>query len=81
MPIKTQINWFETLIVTKKREDIVNLIRDLMIKSNKNIELPEIALPTENGKLIALPDFSEEHGEFEEDEAHADQSEVKEVFF
>lgn len=52
-----------------------------MIKSNKNIELPEIALPTENGKLIALPDFSEEHGEFEEDEPHADQSEVKELYF
>lgn len=39
-----------------------------MIEENKNIILPEIQLPTENGRLLELPDFSEEHGEFEDEE-------------
>lgn len=39
-----------------------------MDANKKNISLPEIQLPTENGKLLELPDFTEEHGEFEEEE-------------
>lgn len=76
LPIKTLMNWFETIVVTKKREDIVNLIKSLLIKNNRNVELPEIQLPTENGKLIALPDFTEEHGDFEDDD-----TEHTEVFY
>lgn len=70
------MNWFETIVVTKKREDIVNLIKSLMIQHNKNVELPEIQLPTENGKLIVLPDFLEEHGEFEDDDGQTGLGEV-----
>lgn len=71
------MNWFDTLVVTKKREDIANLIKRLMEETNKNIVLPEIQLPTENGKLLELPDFSEEHGEFEdEEEMYTECSEV-----
>lgn len=62
------VNWFDTLVVTKKREDIVNLIKKLMEENKRNVQLPEIQLPTENGKLLELPDFTEEHGEFEEEE-------------
>lgn len=62
------VNWFDTLDVTKKREDIVNLIKRLMAENSMNIQLPEIQLPTENGQLLELPDFTEEHGEFEEEE-------------
>lgn len=77
-PIKQLINWFDTLVVTKKREDIANLIKRLMEETKKNIVLPEIQLPTENGKLLELPDFSEEHGEFEdEEELYTECSEVK----
>lgn len=39
-----------------------------MSEHNKSCELPDIQLPTENGKLLALPDFTEEHGEFEDAE-------------
>lgn len=39
-----------------------------MEEANKNIILPEIQLPTENGQLLEFPDFSEEHGEFEDEE-------------
>lgn len=71
------VDWFDTLVVTKKREDIVNLIKRLMDANNKKISLPEIQLPTENGKLLELPDFCEEHGEFEEeDDIDAECSEV-----
>lgn len=68
LPIKQLINWFDALVVTKKREDIVNLIKKKMAENNRNIILPEIQLPTEDGKLLELPDFTEEHGEFEEEE-------------
>lgn len=39
-----------------------------MDENSMNVQLPEIQLPTENGKLLELPDFTEEHGEFEEEE-------------
>lgn len=69
LPIKQLINWFEAIVVTKKREDICNLIKSLVSRYNPNIPpLPDIQLPTENGVLIELPDFTEEHGEFEEDD-------------
>lgn len=71
------MNWFETIVVTKKREDIVHLIKRLMIANNKNIDLPDIQLPTESGKLVVLPDFLEEHGEFEDDDGHQEMGEVK----
>lgn len=77
-PIKQLINWFDTLVVTRKREDIVNLIKQKMAEYNRNIPLPEIQLPTENGKLLELPDFTEEHGEFEEEEDV--DTEIPEVF-
>lgn len=65
-------DWFDTLVVTRKREDIVNLIKRLMDANNKKITLPEIQLPTKNGELLELPDFTEEHGEFEEEEEDID---------
>lgn len=51
-----------------------------MIEHNKNIELPDIQLPTENGKLLALPDFSEEHGEFEDEQANTENNEEVFIF-
>lgn len=68
LPIKQLVKWFDTIIVTRKREDIVNLIKLKMEEANKNITLPEIQLPTENGQLLEFPDFTEEHGEFEDEE-------------
>lgn len=57
----------------------MNLIKRLMDENNKKISLPEIQLPTENGKLLELPDFTEEHGEFEEEEEI--DAECSEVIF
>lgn len=77
LPIKHLNNWFESIIVTKKREDIALLIKDLISTHNHDAPpLPEIQLPTLNGKLLELPDFTEEHADFEEgEEAEAFQRE------
>ncbi|XP_052895861.1 uncharacterized protein LOC128303049 [Anopheles moucheti] len=59
LPIEQLEDWFETITVTKKREDICNLIKTLVEKHNPNVlPLPSIELPTLNGKLIM--DFDNE---------------------
>ncbi|XP_075164173.1 sentrin-specific protease 6-like [Haematobia irritans] len=65
IPIKQLANWFDTLTVTKKREDISKLLQKLMNElngPNNKVMLPEIPFPTLNGQLI------ESNPEFEEDE-------------
>ncbi|KRT80658.1 Peptidase [Oryctes borbonicus] len=50
LPIHQLKNWFEEMTVTRKREDISKLIKELMTKYNKDPGiLPEIVLPTLNG--------------------------------
>ncbi|XP_012059449.1 PREDICTED: sentrin-specific protease 6-like [Atta cephalotes] len=53
LPIKILETWFEEIVITKKREELSNLIIKLMnnTKGNKPINLPTITLPTQNGKL------------------------------
>uniref|UniRef100_A0A182YT83 Ubiquitin-like protease family profile domain-containing protein n=2 Tax=Anopheles stephensi TaxID=30069 RepID=A0A182YT83_ANOST len=69
LPIKHLQKWFETIVVTKKREDICNLIKDLIEKHDASVlPLPPIELPTLNGKLICDPSESANEPEFEEDE-------------
>lgn len=61
--------WFEPIVATRKREDISNLIRNLMEKFKlSSISLPEIAFPTIDGQLVEPSDFTDEHADFEEDE-------------
>lgn len=56
LPIKSLMNWFPQDIVTRKREDISNLIKELMVKQNvKDIELPKLEFPTIDGKLVEQP--------------------------
>ncbi|KAK9692716.1 Ulp1 protease family, C-terminal catalytic domain [Popillia japonica] len=67
LPIHQLKNWFDEITVTKKREDISKLIKELMTKYNKDISiLPDILLPTLNGKL--LPRIDEEEDEFDEED-------------
>lgn len=47
-----------------------------MNRNGKSIELPKIQLPTENGQLLDLPDFLEEHADFEEEETAPENPEV-----
>lgn len=52
-PMNKQLsNWFDSIVVTRKREDISNLLKKLVGKySPENLPLPDIPLPTLNGKL------------------------------
>lgn len=66
-------NWFEPIIVTKKREDISHLIKSLVSEYKScSTPLPDIQLPTKDGELVEIPDFSEEHANFEEE--HLEES-------
>ncbi|XP_043675797.1 uncharacterized protein LOC122632713 isoform X1 [Vespula pensylvanica] len=53
LPIKTLKHWFEEIIVTRKREEISKLLTKLMnaTKGDKNITLPVVNFPTQDGKL------------------------------
>lgn len=69
IPINGLKGWFEEMVVTKKREDISNLIRELMVKHGKDPDmLPEILLPTLNGELFSNYEDEPDEEEDEEDE-------------
>ncbi|XP_012219904.1 uncharacterized protein [Linepithema humile] len=53
LPIKTLKTWFEEIIVTRKREELSQLLIKLMnsTKGDKTINLPTVNFPTQDGKL------------------------------
>ncbi|XP_076676841.1 uncharacterized protein LOC143373447 isoform X2 [Andrena cerasifolii] len=53
LPIKTLKNWFEEIIVTRKREELSKLLIKLMnaTRGDKNITIPVVSFPTQDGKL------------------------------
>ncbi|XP_011878118.1 PREDICTED: uncharacterized protein LOC105567668, partial [Vollenhovia emeryi] len=53
LPIKILKNWFEEIVVTRKREELSNLLIKLMnnTKGDKTINLPTVNFPTQDGKL------------------------------
>ncbi|XP_011631462.1 uncharacterized protein LOC105423416 isoform X2 [Pogonomyrmex barbatus] len=53
LPIKTLKTWFEEIIVTRKREELSNLLIKLMndTKGDRTINLPTVNFPTQDGKL------------------------------
>lgn len=53
IPIKEIKDWFEEIVVTRKREEIANLIKSLMKEYGKDTKLlPDISFPTLNGELV-----------------------------
>ena len=71
IPIKQLNNWFDTIIVTRKREDISELLKKLINEKNggsQKLILPDIPFPTLNGELVEQPEdfnieFEEENNE------------------
>lgn len=53
MPIKKLANWFDCMVVLRKREDIATLLDNLVRKHNPEREelLPMIEFPTKDGRL------------------------------
>ncbi|XP_064547590.1 sentrin-specific protease 6 isoform X3 [Drosophila montana] len=81
LPIKQLTNWFDYLTVTKKREDIAQLIQQLMDDSNTQqprLILPVIEFPTLNGQLVEYPEETES-AEFEEEEGHEDEEHASDM--
>lgn len=73
VPIKQLTNWFDNLTVTRKREDISNLLQKLMDERNgpqNKVLLPEIPFPTVNGQLVEPDGYNIE---FEEEEMDDDE--------
>lgn len=71
LPIKTLKEWFEELVVTRKREEIAQLL-DKLIKassqgSNKMVNLPALTFPTVNGVLKEKPEEAKGSTKSEED--------------
>ncbi|XP_029034245.1 uncharacterized protein LOC114871873 isoform X3 [Osmia bicornis bicornis] len=58
LPIKTLKNWFEEIVVTRKREELSKLLIKLMnsTKGDKTINIPVVNFPTQDGKLKAKPE-------------------------
>ncbi|XP_046586106.1 uncharacterized protein LOC107224533 isoform X1 [Neodiprion lecontei] len=54
LPIKTLKQWFEEIIVTRKREELSKLLVRLMnaTKGERNIMLPVLTFPTAEGRLL-----------------------------
>lgn len=51
IPIKNLTNWFDPLVVTRKREEISMLLKELVQKYNADqLPLPDVLFPTLNGK-------------------------------
>ncbi|XP_017863621.1 PREDICTED: sentrin-specific protease 6 isoform X3 [Drosophila arizonae] len=81
LPIKQLTNWFDYLTVTKKREDIAQLIQQLMDENNAHqtrLILPVIEFPTLNGQLVEYPEETES-AEFEEEEGHDEEEQTSDV--
>lgn len=68
VPIKQLSNWFDTIVVTRKREEISELLKKLISEKNggnQKVSLPDIPFPTLNGVLVEQPE--DYNIEFEED--------------
>lgn len=53
IPIKMLANWFDTDVVTRKREEISDLLKQLIAKQHPEAsDLPEIDFPTKNGVIL-----------------------------
>lgn len=59
LPIKQLTNWFDEIVVTRKREEISNLLKTLMHKYNpdSHLNLPDITFPTLNGSFLRFAPF------------------------
>uniref|UniRef100_A0A1B0AK03 Ubiquitin-like protease family profile domain-containing protein n=1 Tax=Glossina pallidipes TaxID=7398 RepID=A0A1B0AK03_GLOPL len=72
IPIKQLANWFDTITVIRKREDISKLLQSLINEHNgphNRILLPDIPFPTLNGQLVEPKGYNIK---FEEDEIDED---------
>lgn len=62
IPIKTLSKWFHQDLVTRKREDVANLIKTLMKRDGfAEVDIPNIEFPTKDGKILEAPESQSEN--------------------
>ena len=77
IPIKNMINWVPSLVVTKKREELSELLQTLIKREKpEGMELPEIEFPTKDGQVISTDESIE--NAFDEDGAVEEMKELEE---
>ena len=68
IPIKTLSKWFHQDLVTRKREDVANLIKTLMKREGfAEVDIPDIEFPTKDGKILEAPESQSENNTTMED--------------
>ena len=68
IPIKTLSKWFHQDLVTRKREDVANLIKTLMKREGfAEVDIPDIEFPTKDGKILEAPESQPENNTTMED--------------
>lgn len=82
IPIKALAKWFHQDLVTRKREDVANLIKTLMKREGfAEVDIPNIEFPTKDGKIIEqqeIQDSSNIDDAFEDPDYNpADEEEAK----
>jgi hypothetical protein len=78
IPVKNLQTWFHNDVVTRKREEIAQLIKSL---SPEGIELPEIEFPSKDGKILdQVEDAQEpEQSAFDDDDYVPTEEDLKEL--
>lgn len=77
IPIKELKNWFKEIVVTRKREELAFLIRDLMGELKKDLRIvPDLTFPTLNGRLLSSTNHEEETPSSEEMETDEHENET-----
>ncbi|CAH0556439.1 unnamed protein product [Brassicogethes aeneus] len=76
LPMKQLKNWFDEIVVTRKREEISELIKNLMMEYDIDLGLlPNIKFPTLNGKLVERCTEENENEDMFEDSSFEDDEE------
>lgn len=79
-PIKQLINWFPEEVVSRKREDIVNLLHDLMKEQNKDpstLSLPHLTFTYGSTAQLQAAEDEEARSRLAEAEAEADAADLE----
>lgn len=73
IPIKTLSKWFHQDIVTRKREDVANLIKTLMKREGfAEVDIPNIEFPTKDGKILEITENQVENNNSTMEDAFED---------
>lgn len=78
-PMKSMTNWFHQDLVTRKREEIAQLIQTVIKRTTpEGIDLPELDFPTKDGKILEVAEEAHVENAFDDDEYVPTEDDMKE---